>query len=268
MPLYNRAETLEQTIASLQNQTYPHWELIIVDDDSSDNSVELVKELMKNDPRIRLIESRINQGPGLTRNAGIFANNNRYIAFLDSDDLWAPEKLETQLSFMQSENSAFTYTQYRIIDEANQTSGLIKPKRKAKGRELLANNFVVTSSVMLDTEEFDMIQFPDMSSGEDLGLWLLLLTQTDSARVVPQELTYLRKWSGSISSDKVQAAKNRWHMIRNRERTPLIQSLYYFAKYATLTGFKYAVSFRDQKKSNACEQWFEELPTLKINESN
>ena len=269
MPLYNRAETLEQTIASLQNQSYPHWRLIIVDDNSTDNSVEMVKELMRNDSRIQLIESPFNQGSGPSRNIGVQESSTRYIAFMDSDDIWAPEKLSKQLEFMQENNSAFTYTDYRIIDENNQTSPRIQINSTARREQILANNYIVTSSVMLDTQQFSKIEFPDIRTGQDLGLWVTLLREVENAHLVPEELTYLRKWSGSISGNKLKQARNRWRIIRDIEDTPLPLALYYFAKYATLTGMKYAFSFKTNEETpENCEELFQSLPELKIRQAN
>jgi len=265
--MYNREGTVAQSIGSLQHQTYPHWQLIIIDDKSSDQSIARVKEIMATEPRIRLIESKINQGPGGARNTGISEVTTKYLAFLDSDDLWAPEKLEVQLNFMETSGAAFTYTGYRTMDENNQLSQNVTPSESAQANEIMANNFIVTSSVMMDLEQTGHLQFP-LTATEDLSLWVQVLKKVKKAYLVPQELIYFRKWSGSISKGKINQAKHRWLYLRNDAKLGLIQSMFYFAKYATLTSYKYAVQFRqDQSTAFNCTAWLSALPRLELKDN-
>ena len=116
-PMYNSGKYIEETLNSVISQTYENWELFIIDDGSSDNCVELVSDFKKNDDRIKLIINEENQGAAISRNIGIRAANGRYIAFLDSDDLWVPTKLEEQINFMSQNQLALSYSSYEKIDE-------------------------------------------------------------------------------------------------------------------------------------------------------
>ena len=125
MPLYNSEKFLSSSIESVVKQTYKNWELIIVDDRSTDNSLQKAIEYMKKDNRIKIIKLQENSGPAIARNTGIEAANGKFIAFLDSDDMWLPDKLELQLNFMRKTNASFSYTAYKKVNEDGEYRGIV-----------------------------------------------------------------------------------------------------------------------------------------------
>ena len=129
-PLYNSENFIQDMIKSVQGQTYRNWEMIVIDDGSQDNGPNIVRKISKEDERIKLIIQKKHSGPSKVRNIAIELAKGRYLAFLDSDDMWHEEKLEKQIRFMQSNEYAFTYTGYEKINEAGQTSGIVMPFKK------------------------------------------------------------------------------------------------------------------------------------------
>ena len=131
MPSYGSEKFISKSIDSVLLQTYDNWELIIIDDCSPDESNKIIKEYLSKDSRIKFVKLEKNSGAAVARNKGIEIAKGRFIAFLDSDDLWLPEKLEKQISFMKDNNLAFTYSSYMLVDETDKNIGefIIKPKR-------------------------------------------------------------------------------------------------------------------------------------------
>ena len=188
IPMYNAEKYIEETIQSVLNQSYGNWELIVVDDCSSDKSVSIVKSFILNDNRIQIIESDVNfGGPARPRNIGIEKAEGKYIAFLDSDDLWIPEKLEKQLEFMERNNLNFSDTNYVEIDELSSIVTLndtlrykLFHKRAKNICRLIGANFLTLSSVMIKKNFIE--KFSENSNHiavEDYRLWLELFSKKD-----------------------------------------------------------------------------------------
>lgn len=231
-PSYNSSTFISKTIQSVLKQSYSDWEMIIVDDCSSDNSVEVVQLFVEKDPRISLIKLIENSGPAIARNKAIEVAQGRYIAFLDSDDLWLPNKLEKQLSFMQENDHPFSYTAYDKIDASGRVFGHIGVPGCVCYSDLLKMNSIGCLTAVYDTEYFGKVAMPLIRKRQDLGLWLKLLKKTDYAYGLNETLAQYRVHSDSISANKINAAKYTWQLYREVESLNFIKASYYFSYYA------------------------------------
>lgn len=230
-PLYNSEMYIESTIDSIVAQTYQNWELIIVDDCSSDNSVEIVESYCKMDSRIKLIKLENNSGAAVARNTAIENANGRFIAFLDSDDKWSSIKLENQLKFMLKHDYAFTYTHYHQINENGETIGNLFFPDKIDYNSLLKTCVIGCLTVMYDTSKLGKVYFPLIRKRQDFALWLKILKRVEFAYCVPEDLASYTIRSDSISSNKFKAAQYNWYLYNKIEKLGLIRSLYYFSNY-------------------------------------
>lgn len=213
MPSYNASAFIEESIASVRNQTNPNWELIIVDDCSSDNTVEIVKGIQ--DERIRLYRNEKNCGAAVSRNKALREAKGRYIAFLDSDDLWEPTKLEEQLSFMKKTGYAFTYTDYRIRSNGEWLPYICTGPNKVTKRRMYDYCYFSTITVMYDQAKVGLIQIADLKKNNDYAMWLKAVEKVDCYRY-PKCLSYYIKHDGSISSgSKFKLIK--WHYLLFRK---------------------------------------------------
>ncbi len=201
-PCYNSSRFLNETIKSVQAQTYQNWELLITDDCSSDNSREIVESYSREDPRVKLLCLEKNSGAGPARNNSIKAAQGRYIAFLDSDDMWLPEKLEQQLKFMKDNDYKFVMCQTEVVDEKGQLTGFSKRKRKVSYTSTLIVNYIGTSAVMYDTEGVGKIYMRPIRHSQDWVLWLDILKETKNAYCLEVPLSVYRETPGSLSSNK------------------------------------------------------------------
>lgn len=231
-PMHNPEVYIAETISSVLSQTCRDWELIIVDDVSDDNSVQVVQSFAENEVRIKLIKLTENSGAAIARNQGIKAANGRYIAFLDSDDLWLPEKLERQLAFMTEMGSAFSYTKVARYDEQGNLLGTSKIPDKVDYSTLLKTNVVVCSSAMYDTQQLGKVYMPDIRKRQDFALWLRLLKHCDYGYGLQETLAKYTVREGSVSSNRASAAHYTWRVYRELEQLGFLKSLYYFSHYA------------------------------------
>ncbi len=236
-PAYNVSRFVSKTIKSVLNQTYQNWEMIIIDDVSTDNSVNIVEKYVKRDNRFRLIKLEKNSGPAIARNIGIKEAKGRYIAFLDADDLWLPEKLEKQLKFMNEYDLAFTYLSYKLIDEEGNDLGEFITKEKITYKSMLKTCSVGCLTAIYDTQKLGKVYMPNILKRQDYGLWLKILKQIGSTRGILEPLAIYRIRKNSISSNKLIAAKYQWKIYREVEKLPFLKSTYYFMWYAYY-GFK------------------------------
>lgn len=231
-PLHNSDAFISETISSVLLQTYVDWELLIIDDKSADKSAEIVKSFADNDNRIYLIQLEQNSGAAVARNEGIKKAKGRYIAFLDSDDLWLPEKLERQLAFMTEMGSAFSYTKVARYDEQGNLLGTSKIPDKVDYSTLLKTNVVVCSSAMYDTQQLGKVYMPDIRKRQDFALWLRLLKHCDYGHGLQETLVKYTVREGSVSSNRASAAHYTWRVYRELEQLGFLKSLYYFSHYA------------------------------------
>ena len=233
MPCFNSSKFIGHSIRSVLNQTYRDWEMIIVDDCSTDDSVDIIKSFMYDEPRISLIKLPKNSGPDVARNQAIQLAQGKYVAFLDSDDIWFSTKLSTQLVFMASSKYRLTYTGYKKINENGENIAYV---RGVAGRvsysDLLKTNSITCSTAMYDREYFGDISMPKIRKRQDLGLWLKLVKIVGYAHGLNEPLTYYRVHKNSTSANKFNAAGFTWRLYREVERLSLARSVYYFGHYS------------------------------------
>lgn len=209
MPSYNASAFIINSIASIQKQTYTRWELLIVDDCSSDNTVELIENI--SDCRIRLFKNEKNYGAAISRNKALREAKGKWIAFLDSDDIWAPTKLEEQLTFMRKNAYSFTYTDYRIQLNGEWLPYICTAPNKVNKRKMYDYCYFSTITVMYDQSKVGLIQIADLKKNNDYAMWLKAVENVDCYRY-PKCLSYYIKHEGSISSgSKIKLI--RWHYL-------------------------------------------------------
>jgi len=230
-PNYNESKFISFAIESVINQTYKNWELIIIDDVSTDNSVEIIKSFANQYDRIKLIQLNKSSGPAVARNVAIKEAKGRYIAFLDADDLWYPEKLEKQITFMKENNLVFTYSAYELIDEYDNSIGKFAPPSFITYENMLKTCSVGCLTAIYDTKKLGKLFMP-LIDKEDYGLWLKILKKINSTKGLNEVLAKYRIRKKSVSSNKLKAAKYQWKIYRNVENLNLIKSIYYFLHYA------------------------------------
>lgn len=210
-PTYNCAKFIEETIRSVQSQTHQNWEMIISDDCSTDNTREVIAPYLESDPRIKYICNEKNSGAAITRNNALRVAKGRWIAFLDSDDLWLPEKLEKQIAFMANNGYAFSYTKYSEIDEVSNELGIeISGPRKISKCGMYAYCWPGCLTVMYDANVVGLIQIADIKKNNDYAMWLKVIHKT-RCYLLPECLAkYRRGRAGSISTHSYSALI-KWH---------------------------------------------------------
>lgn len=229
MPAYNSHETIQESIQSVCNQTYLKWELLVVDDCSTKDIQSIVAKFQ--DERIHYCCLSSNQGVACARNKGMEEAKGQYVAFLDSDDIWHPEKLSRQLAFMQKNHYAFTYTWYRqFAGDISHLGNLVKTKPCVDYKELLKGNDIGCLTVMIDREQIHDIHMPSQRH-EDYITWLNILKQGWQAYSLPKELAYYRKGYGSLTSNKWKSLIWTWDVYRKSQKLNFIQSGMYMGYY-------------------------------------
>ena len=208
-PLYNAENYIITTIKSIQKQTYSHWEHIIVNDCSTDNSLQIVEALAKKDTRIKISTLSRNSGAAQSRNKATELATGDYIAFLDADDLWHPEKLEKQLHFMQENNAMVSYTNYLHIDEEGKPLGKrIKALPELSYKKQHSNNYIGNLTGIYKASEIGKIIAPNIRKRQDWAVWLEAIKKSNTPALGLQEdLAYYRVREGSISSNKLNLVK-------------------------------------------------------------
>lgn len=218
VPVYNAADYIKETIESVKSQTFESWELILVDDCSTDNSVLVIEEFL-DDERIRLIKNSRNLRAALSRNKGIEAAKGRYLAFIDADDIWKKEKLEKQLEFMREKDVAFSFTAYEFGDEkAVGTGKIVKVPEVLSYKKALSRTVIFTSTVMFDLRKINIetVMMPNVPS-EDTATWWKILRSGFDAYGINEVMTVYRRPASSLSSNKGVAIRRIWNLYRNVE---------------------------------------------------
>ena len=225
MPSYNTGKFIKETINSVIAQTYSNWELIIVDDCSTDNTDEIVKSI--NDNRIIYLKNETNSGAAISRNKALREAKGRWIAFLDSDDLWKNDKLEKQIKFMKENNCYFSYTNYIEIDENGNINGkrVTGPKKITK-TGMFNYCWPGCLTVMYDANKIGLIQIEDIKKNNDYAMWLKVCKKAD-CYLLSEDLAMYRKGSGSISNHSYMSLI-KWHykLYREAEHQNIIYSLF------------------------------------------
>ncbi|MFD2628873.1 glycosyltransferase family 2 protein [Oceanobacillus kapialis] len=232
-PSYNAERFIRETIQSVQQQTYTNWEMVIVDDCSQDNTVEIVTEISKTDDRIKLFVLEENSGSAIARNTAMDLAKGKYIAFLDSDDLWMPEKLEHQVAFMQEKDIAFSFTKYVWMrEDGTLTNATSKAPEKVNYNQLMKHCVMGCLTVMLDKEKIGDLKMYNIRTRQDYVYWLHIVKRGHLAYGMPEVFAKYRLVENSISSNKIKAAKRNWHVYRHIEAQPLWKAIWYFVNYA------------------------------------
>lgn len=233
MPCYNMEKFIAYTIESVQRQTYPHWELLIVDDASTDRTADIIKSHQEQDDRIQFFVKPLHSGIADSRNRCLKMAKGQFLAFLDSDDLWHPEKLEQQLQFMTERNIGFSYSSYDCVDEAGKPLGkTIKSIGDLNYEAYLRNTIIGCSTVMVDKTIVGEVVVPNFRTSEDTATWLNILKKGFLAYAIEEPLTSYRIRQHSASSNKLKASSDLWRVYRQNEKLPLFKALARFSSYA------------------------------------
>lgn len=232
IPNFNGEKFIRQTLDSIAAQDGVDLEAIVVDDGSSDSSVDIVEEYVRRDSRFTLLKSKGNQGAARSRNLAIERSRGRFLAFVDSDDLWAPQKLRVQLDAMSKSDAAFSCTAVNVVDAWGEKVGERRVPASIDYGTLLRRTPIVTSSVVLDTAKVGRVCMPDIRRRQDLAMWLRVIRQSGPAIGIDQILGSYRVHESSLSRNKRVSALYTWKVIREVEQLPLHKALYYFSFYA------------------------------------
>ncbi|MDM0469396.1 glycosyl transferase [Clostridium perfringens] len=230
---YNAERFIKNTIESVLKQTYQNWEMIIIDDCSSDNTESIVNRYVELDKRIKFYKLEKNSGAAIARNLGINKANGEFIAFLDSDDLWDENKLEKQIEFMKERKIGFSFTGYRLMKENGELLNKeIMVPEKVDYNSLLKNTIIGCLTVMIDKRIIGEFKMPELRAGQDTATWLSILRKGNIAYGYNEILASYRLVNGSISSNKMKALKRTWNIYRNVENLSLYKSIYCFLFYS------------------------------------
>lgn len=227
-PTYNCGRFIEETIKSVQAQTYADWEMIISDDCSTDDTREMIAPYLESDPRIKYICNEKNSGAAITRNNALKVAKGRWIAFLDSDDLWLPEKLERQVRFMEENGYAFSYHEYTEISESGEDLGVYVSGRKSVGKfGMYACCWPGCLAVMYDARKIGLIQINDVKKNNDTAMWLKVIRKAN-CYLLKENLARYRRRKGSITPPSLKA-RILWHyrLFRDAEEMNPVLSVFW-----------------------------------------
>lgn len=227
IPMYNSSKYILECVNSVINQTYKNLEVILIDDKSKDNTLDIVSKIK--DKRIKIIKQKYNSGAATTRNRGIEEATGDYIAFLDADDFWVRDKIEKQVKFIK--DKTFIYSKY-IYYKENKTHIAEVPLYYTYNK-LLKNSGIFTSTVMLNMENLtkEDIYMPNIKRGQDYGCWYKVIKKVGKAYGIDEPLAYYRVGNDSLSSNKLKAIKRTWNLYK-MEKLPFYKRLMCFACYA------------------------------------
>jgi len=226
-PTYNSAKYIGALIESIQAQTYQNWELLITDDCSEDETVEIIKQYAANDKRIKFFTLDSNSGAGIARNNSIQYASGRFIAFCDSDDRWLSKKLQTQLDFMEKHNLVCTYSSYYTCDENGEITGAIDAVPKMTYSRMLTNNYIGNLTFIYDTAAVGKVFMPELRKRQDWALGLRVMRKAKSTLGIKEPLAIYRKRQDSISSDKLELLRYNFLIYRKELLFSVPKSYFY-----------------------------------------
>lgn len=233
MPSYNSSKFIEASINSVLAQTYINWELLITDDCSKDNSVEIIERFAFKDDRIKLFALHHNVGAAAARNISLDNAQGRFIAFLDSDDVWIPQKLEIQIEYMLKNKLAFTFSDYDIMEEdGTKLNKLIKVPNNLSYNQYLRNTIIGCLTVVIDRNFVGDFRMPIIKSSHDMALWLLIMKRGFKAYGIKKCMATYRLVSTSNTAKKWKATKDVWKVYREIENLSIFYSAFCFCGYA------------------------------------
>ncbi|OGS69456.1 MAG: glycosyl transferase [Flavobacteria bacterium RIFCSPLOWO2_12_FULL_31_7] len=224
-PCFNSEKYIFQAIQSVISQTYQNWELLLVDDYSSDETFAIISNFTSQDNRIKAFKLDKNSGAGVARNFAIQQASGNYIAFLDADDMWKPQKLEKQLRFMQSQNIPFTFSFYETIDEVgNLKNEILTTPSKITYKQLYYCNWIGNLTGIYSVDFFGKLPISSLKKRQDWMLWLQIVKQIQTAIPVPESLAYYRVREDSISASKWKLIKYNFKVYRNFHKRSFISA--------------------------------------------
>lgn len=232
MPAYNAAAFIAESIQSVQQQTHAQWELLVIDDASIDDTVQVVEGLSKEDDRIKLHILPTNQGAGFARNIGIKAATGDFISFLDADDLWKPKKLEKQLKLIQEKNSQVCYSSYELMNEDGESLHYqIKALKSLSFDKLKKANYIGNLTGIYSVGTLGKIYCPLIRKRQDWGLWLLALQKSGGAIGIQEPLAVYRERKGSISGNKMEMLQYNYQVYREVLKYSAPKSLFWMVLF-------------------------------------
>jgi glycosyltransferase involved in cell wall biosynthesis len=232
-PMYNAENFIAETISSVQNQTYSFWEHIIIDDGSNDNSTGIVEKLAISDNRITLVKNKTNNGAAICRNQATNLAKGRFIAFLDADDLWHPDKLEKQLQFMMANGCDVSYTSYQHInEEGNPLNKRIKALTSLSYKKQHSNNYIGNLTGVYDAAVLGKILAPNIRKRQDWAVWLEAIKRSGKPALgLQKDLSYYRVRKGSISANKTNLIAHNFRFYNKHLKHSWLESVYYLLRF-------------------------------------
>jgi len=231
-PSYNSSLFINDCVRSIISQSYTNWELLIVDDCSLDNSKDIISDFSNIDVRIKPIFLENNVGAAEARNVAIRKAKGKYIAFLDSDDFWSSNKLEKQISFMQKNDIAFSYSTYQFISkDGKELNNVILAPKIMTYHSYLKNTIIGCLTVIIDREKTGDFEMPNIRSSHDMALWLLIMKKGFPAYGLNENLAKYRVVPSSNTANKINAAKDVWYVYRKVEKLNILYSAFCFIGY-------------------------------------
>lgn len=238
-PIFKAEKHIAECIASVLRQTYSNWEMILINDCSPDHSMAITGKLCKGDSRFKVINLPRNSGAAIARNKGIELALGKYIAFLDADDLWLPQKLEKQVNLLENSSYNFTFSSYSLVDELGKPKGnFIIPKEEVTYKDLLKTCSIGCLTAMYNQESLGKLYMENLGKRQDYTLWLKILKK-ENAVGLTEVLAQYRISQNSLSANKFDAAMFQWLVYRKIEQLGFFKALYYFTHYAFRGFLKY-----------------------------
>lgn len=233
MPAYNAEKYLPEAIRSVQAQTYSDWELVICDDCSKDNTYQIALDFAQDDARIKVIKNEVNSGVAQTRNHALDRAIGEYIAFLDSDDLWLPDKLQKQLDFMRDKTCVLSYTAYQnFSDDTGQKGKVVPAKEKMTAKQIYGDTSIGCLTVLVNRQQIGAFHMPLLKHTEDNCTWQEILSRGYDAYGLNEVLALYRVGNVSLTCSKKKAAMQQWETYRKHYKFSVVKSAYYFLQYA------------------------------------
>ncbi|PXY44939.1 glycosyltransferase family 2 protein [Flavobacterium hydrophilum] len=231
-PTYNAEKYIRETLQSVVNQSYQNWEMILADDASTDNTVAIIEKFAQKDSRIKLFKLPENRGNGFARNAALEKASGKYIAYLDADDLWFPEKLEKQIQFLKTNHQHFTFSFYDSIDEeGNNLNRRVESPNPLTYKQLFFCNYVGNLTAIYDADYFGKIILETSQKRQDWRIWLTILKQIKIAKPFPESLAFYRIRENSVSSSKFKLIKHNFGVYREFHEFNFVFSVLLMARF-------------------------------------
>lgn len=233
--VFNAEKFIGDTYISIAAQTFTDWEWVVTNDSSTDSTEKILLDIASKDKRVKVLKNLTNQGAGFSRNRSISASQGKFIAFIDSDDLWDREKLHRQIDFMEANQSLISFTPYRVISEDGVFLGKVvdlNSPTKITYQDLLAKKATVGCSTVIIDQTKISASMPLLRTGQDYATWLSILKRGNVALKFQETLTSYRIVANSISRNKFKKARRQWQIYRSIEKLNFYSSVYYFINYA------------------------------------